>query len=64
MRDKEAVENERKNLLRNLEKQAKVVEKLMAAEISLREQLVRHPTRLSWPFNSNPSRTPATKLLR
>ena len=44
MRDKEAIENERKNLIRNLEKQAKVVEKLMASERSLRDQLVRHPT--------------------
>lgn len=42
MRDKEALENERKNLVRNLEKQAKVVEKLMASEKSLRDQLVRH----------------------
>ena len=42
MRDKEAIENERKNLVRNLEKQAKVVEKLMASERSLRDQLVRH----------------------
>ncbi|KAF9653827.1 BRE1-domain-containing protein [Thelephora ganbajun] len=39
MRGKEAIENERKNLIRNLEKQAKVVEKLMASESSLREQL-------------------------
>jgi E3 ubiquitin-protein ligase BRE1 len=44
MRDKEAIENERKNLLRNLEKQAKVVEKLMAAEQSMRDQLVRCST--------------------
>lgn len=43
MRDKEAIENERKNLVRNLEKQAKVVERLRASEGSLREQLVRHP---------------------
>jgi len=47
MRDKEAIENERKNLVRNLEKQAKVVEKLMASERSLRDQLVRHPFTLS-----------------
>jgi len=39
MRDKEAIENERKNLVRNIEKQAKVVEKLMASERSLRNQL-------------------------
>lgn len=39
MRDKEAIENERKNLIRNLEKQAKVVEKLMASERTLRDQL-------------------------
>jgi len=44
MRDKEAIENERKNLIRNLEKQAKVVERLMASERSLRDQLVRHLT--------------------
>jgi len=43
MRDKEAIESERKNLVRNLEKQAKVVEKLRASEGSLRDQLVRRP---------------------
>ena len=32
MRDKEALENERKNLTRNLEKQAKLVEALSQAE--------------------------------
>jgi len=47
MRDKEAIESERKNLVRNLEKQAKVVERLMASEGSLRDQLVRHPPTLS-----------------
>lgn len=44
MRDKEAIENERKNLLRNIDKQSKVVEKLMAAEASMRNQLVRQST--------------------
>jgi E3 ubiquitin-protein ligase BRE1 len=42
MRDKEAVENERKNLARNAEKQTKVIEKLTAVERSLQAQLVRH----------------------
>ena len=46
MRDKEAIENERKNLLRNLEKQEKVVENVMAAEKSMRLQLVRRATYL------------------
>jgi E3 ubiquitin-protein ligase BRE1 len=41
MRDKEAVENERKNLARNAEKQTKVIEKLTAVERSLQAQLVR-----------------------
>ena len=45
MRDKEAIENERKNLIRNLEKQAKVVEKLTASERGLRDQLVRRSVR-------------------
>lgn len=40
MRDKEAVDNERKNLIRNVDKQAKVVEKLLASEKSLQSQLV------------------------
>lgn len=44
MRDKEAIENERKNLIRDLEKQAKVVEKLTASERSLRDQLVCYST--------------------
>lgn len=44
MRDKEAIENERKNLVRNLEKQSKVVEKLMAADHSMQDQLVCHST--------------------
>ncbi|PCH43601.1 BRE1-domain-containing protein [Wolfiporia cocos MD-104 SS10] len=39
MRDKEASETERKNVARNLEKQAKVVEKLHEAEDSLRAQI-------------------------
>ncbi len=40
MRDKEAIENERKNLLRNLEKQTKVVEKLLESEKSLNARIV------------------------
>ena len=48
MRDKEAIENERKNLVKSLEKQVKVVEKLRASEGSLREQLVRRPTYSVW----------------
>lgn len=42
MRDKESTENERKNLARNLEKQAKVVEKLMETEKSLTVRLVSY----------------------
>lgn len=42
MRDKEAVETERKNLARNLEKQAKAVERLMVSEKSLSAQVVRY----------------------
>lgn len=41
MRDKEAVENERKNLTRNLEKQAKLVERLVEVEKSLTSRVVR-----------------------
>jgi hypothetical protein len=40
MRDKEAIETERKNLSRNLEKQAKVIEKLQESEKSLMQQVV------------------------
>jgi hypothetical protein len=40
MRDKEALDNERKNLMRNVDKQAKVVEKLLASEKSLQSQVV------------------------
>lgn len=40
MRDKEAIETERKNLSRNLEKQAKVLEKLQESEKSLMVQVV------------------------
>jgi E3 ubiquitin-protein ligase BRE1 len=40
MRDKEAIENERKNLSRNLEKQAKVVERLVDSEKMLTAQIV------------------------
>jgi len=39
MRDKEAIETERKNLSRNLEKQAKVLEKLQESEKSLTQQV-------------------------
>lgn len=41
MRDKEAVDNERKNLVRTLEKQSKVVDRLTEVEKQLRHQLVR-----------------------
>lgn len=41
MRDKEAIENERKNLTRNLEKQGKVVERLVETERNLSAQVVR-----------------------
>ena len=64
MRDKEAVENERKNLVRNLEKQTKVVEKLRASEGSLRDQLVRRPTILPGRSSSNAFRTRATSRFR
>jgi hypothetical protein len=40
MRDKEAIDTERKNLSRNLEKQAKVIEKLAASEKNLLTQVV------------------------
>jgi hypothetical protein len=40
MRDKEAIDTERKNLSRNLEKQAKVLEKLQESEKSLTLQVV------------------------
>lgn len=40
MRDKEALENERKNLARNLEKQAKVVERLTDSEKNLSNRIV------------------------
>ena len=64
MRDKEAIENERKILVRNLEKQTKVVEKLRASEGSLRDQLVRRPTVLLGCSNSTTSRTRATSRFR
>lgn len=41
MRDKEAVESERKNLARNVEKQVKALEKLSASEKALHAQIVR-----------------------
>jgi E3 ubiquitin-protein ligase BRE1 len=40
MRDKEAIEAERKNIARNLEKQAKVVERLVETEKNLTGQVV------------------------
>ncbi|KAF7361671.1 putative allantoicase [Mycena venus] len=40
MRDKEAVENERKNLSRNQEKQGKIVERLVEAEKNLSQQVM------------------------
>jgi E3 ubiquitin-protein ligase BRE1 len=40
MRDKEAVEAERKSLARNAEKQAKLIDKLMETEKNLTSQLV------------------------
>lgn len=40
MRDKESIETERKNLSRNLEKQAKAVEKLVESERHLLQQIV------------------------
>lgn len=40
MRDKEAIETERKNLARNIEKQIKLVERLVDAEKNLNGQLV------------------------
>lgn len=41
MRDKEAIENERKNISRNLEKQTKVLERLQESEKNLTQQVVR-----------------------
>ena len=43
MRDKEAVDVERKNLSRNLEKQAKLLERLYENERNLRDQVVGLP---------------------
>jgi len=40
MRDKEAIDAERKNITRNLEKQAKVIEKLADSEKNLLAQVV------------------------
>jgi E3 ubiquitin-protein ligase BRE1 len=40
MRDKEAIETERKNISRNLEKQAKAVERLVETEKNLANQAV------------------------
>jgi E3 ubiquitin-protein ligase BRE1 len=40
MRDKEAVETERKNISRNLEKQAKAIERLVESEKNLTAQVV------------------------
>jgi E3 ubiquitin-protein ligase BRE1 len=43
MRDKEAVEAERKNLARNAEKQTKLIDRLMDTERNLTSQLVGLP---------------------
>lgn len=40
MRDKEANEIERKNISRNLEKQVKVVERMIESETALKNQIV------------------------
>jgi diphthamide synthase (EF-2-diphthine--ammonia ligase) len=42
MREKEAVEAERRNLARIQEKQAKTIEKLLEAEKNLQSQVVRN----------------------
>ncbi|PPQ99442.1 hypothetical protein CVT24_005249 [Panaeolus cyanescens] len=47
MRDKEAVDNERKNLARTLEKQSKVVDRLTEVEKQLRHQILSCQTELS-----------------
>lgn len=49
MRDRESVEIERKTAIRNLEKQAKVVERLADGEKNLQQQIVR-----SFPLHSTP----------
>jgi E3 ubiquitin-protein ligase BRE1 len=41
MRDKEAIDVERKNLSRNVEKQTKVLERLYDSERNLQSQIVR-----------------------
>jgi hypothetical protein len=41
MRDRESVDLERKNAIRNLEKQAKVIERLTDSEKNLQQQIVR-----------------------
>lgn len=46
MRDKDAAENERKNLVRNIEKQAKAIEKLVESEKNLSERVVSFMTAL------------------
>ena len=50
MRDKEAVEAERKNLARNAEKQAKLIDRLMDTERNLTNQLVGFPFAGRWPM--------------
>lgn len=42
MRDKEAIENERKNLVRTLERQGKAVDRLTDVEKHLRFQMVSY----------------------
>jgi E3 ubiquitin-protein ligase BRE1 len=47
MRDRESVDLERKNAIRNLEKQAKVIERLTDSEKNLQQQIVRLFLRLA-----------------
>lgn len=42
MRDRESVDLERKNAIRNLEKQGKVIERLADSEKTLQQQIVRY----------------------
>lgn len=54
MRDKEAIEGERKNLARNLEKQSKAMERLMDGEKNLTAQVVSpHRSRCQDASNSH-----------
>src|SRR5882757_159853 len=49
MRDRESVDIERKNVIRNLEKQAKVIERLADSEKNLQQQIVRCFVRFGYP---------------